>query len=76
MAAVRGGFDCFLLTPWNVCQNPSLYIKLTMLAQAANRTMETFAAVTTLTNYASVWLPAQKMQPLRVRDGIVLPRRF
>ena len=34
--AVRGGFEHFLMTPWNVCQNPSCYKKRAALAQAAN----------------------------------------
>ena len=34
--AVRGGLDRFLITPWNVCQNPSCYKKRAWLAQAAN----------------------------------------
>ena len=34
--AVRGGLDCFLIKPWNVCQNPSCYKKRAWLAQAAN----------------------------------------
>ena len=50
--AVRGGFGRFLMTPWNVCQNPSCYKNRAALAQAANRTRENFAAVTTRTSYA------------------------
>ena len=36
LMAVRGGLDRFLITPWNVCQNPSCYKKRAVLAQAAN----------------------------------------
>ena len=75
LTAVRGVFDCFLMTPWNVCQNPSCYKKRAVLAQAENRTRENFAAVTIRTSYAPVWLQAQKMQSIRWRDGIVIPRR-
>ena len=73
--AVRGVFDRFLMTPWNVCQNPSCYKKSARLAQAANLTKENFAAVTTRTSYAPVWLQAQKMQSLRWRYGIVIKRQ-
>ena len=34
--AVRGGFDRFLMKPWNVFQNPSCYKKRVALAQAVN----------------------------------------
>ena len=51
-AAVRGGLYLLLITPWNVCQNPSCYKKRAWLAQAANWTREIFAAVTTRTSYA------------------------
>ena len=34
-----------------------------------------FAAVTTRTSYAPVWLQAQKLQSLRWRYGIVMPIR-
>ena len=34
--AVRGGFDHFLMTPWNVCQNLSCYKKRAWLAQVVN----------------------------------------
>ena len=34
--AVRGGFDCFLMTAWMACQNPSFYKKHAVLVQAAN----------------------------------------
>ena len=36
LAAVRGRFDRFSMTPWNVCQNPSFYKKCVRLEQAAN----------------------------------------
>ena len=36
LTAVRGGFDRFLMTPWNVGQNPSCYKKRARLARAAN----------------------------------------
>ena len=55
LTAARGGFDRFLMTPWNVCQNPSCYKKRAALAQVANQTRENFASVTTRTSYASVW---------------------
>ena len=55
LTAVRGGFDRFLMTSWNVRQNPSCYKKRAALAQAANQTRENFAAVTTRTSYAPVW---------------------
>ena len=74
-AAVRVGFDCFLMTPWMAFQNPSCYKICAALAQAANQTREIFAAVTTRTSYAPVWLQAQKMKSLRRRDGILMPRR-
>ena len=65
-----------LMTPWNVCQNPSCYKKRAVLAQAANETREDFATVTTRTSYAPLWLQDQKMQSLRWRDKIVMSHRF
>ena len=59
--AVRGGFDLFLMTPRMACQNPSCYKNRAALAQAANQTRENFAAITTRTSYAPVWLQAHKM---------------
>ena len=64
-----------LMTPWNVCQNPSCYKKRLVLAQAANQTREIFATVTTRTSYAPLWLHDQKMQSLRWRDNIAMLRR-
>ena len=46
-----------------------------MLVQAANWTKETFAAVTTRTIYAPLWLQDQNSQSLRWRDGIVMSRQ-
>ena len=34
--AVRGGFDRFLMTPWNVGQNPSFYKKRARLVRVVN----------------------------------------
>ena len=73
--AVSREFDRFLMTPWMACQNPSCYKNCAALAQAANRTREKNFAVTTRTSYSLVWLQAQKMQSLRCKDGIVMPRR-
>ena len=36
LTAVRGGLDRFLITHWNVCQNPSCYKKRAWITQAAN----------------------------------------
>ena len=73
--AVWGGFDRFLMTPWMACQNPSWYKNREALAQVANQTRENFAAVPTRTSDTPMWVQAHKMQSIRWRDGIVMPRR-
>ena len=73
--AVRGGFDRLLMTPLMACENPSWYKNLAVLAQAANRMRDNFAAVPTRTSDAPVWVQAHKMQSLRWIDCIVKPRR-
>ena len=55
LAAVRRGFDLFLMTPWMACQNPACYKNCAALAQASKRTREIFAAVTTRTSYSPMW---------------------
>ena len=73
--AVRGEIDRFLMTAWNVCNNPSCYKKRAWPSAGSELNKGNFAAVPTRTSYAPVWLQAQKMQSLRWRDGIVMPRQ-
>ena len=54
----------------------SIMLQKKRLARAGGKPNKgNFAAVTTHTSYAPVWLQAQKMQSLRWIDGIVMPCR-